>query len=170
MKTKQTGFTIIELIVVIALLGILSAVALPRFINVTEDAHTAAVSGAGAGFATGVALIRAQAIAENVGSGAVEGFGDGTVRVNASGAPTSRTGATPFTTNNCVEIWEGLLQANAPTVSGADSDYTIANDTADPCICTYTYRTAHPDNGNRTESFTNDANTREVTVSADGNS
>ena len=37
---KQQGFTLIELIVVIILLGILAAIAVPKFINVSVDAQT----------------------------------------------------------------------------------------------------------------------------------
>ena len=166
MNRKASGFTIIELIVVIALLGILSAVALPRFISVTDDAHTAAVSGAGAGFATGVALIRAQAIANNITSGAVDGFGTGDLQVNASGAPTSVGGTSPFNTNNCEDIWTELLQSNAPSVSGADPDYTIESNNANPCV--YTYRTANEDGNNRV--ITYDHDDRSVVVNADGES
>ena len=42
---KQTGFTIIELVVVIVLLGIMAATALPRFMDVTSEAHSAVVDG-----------------------------------------------------------------------------------------------------------------------------
>ncbi len=56
----QQGFTLIELVIVVVLLGLLAAVAIPRYLDVTQKAEDATVEGVAGGFATGVGLVRAQ--------------------------------------------------------------------------------------------------------------
>lgn len=46
MKNQQSGFTLIELIIVIVILGILAAFALPRFADMSGDAKLATINGA----------------------------------------------------------------------------------------------------------------------------
>lgn len=62
MKTinAQKGFTIIEIIIVVIILGLLAVTALPRFLDTVDEAEDASLEGVTGAFATGVGLVRAQ--------------------------------------------------------------------------------------------------------------
>ena len=60
MKTK--GFTLIELIVVIVILGVLAATAAPKFINLKSDAQTATLEAIKASMDGAAALVHSKAL------------------------------------------------------------------------------------------------------------
>lgn len=122
----QKGFTIIELVVVILLLGILAATALPRFMDVTDEAHVAVVDAVEGGLVTGTALFRAQWIGRgSVPVVAVPEFGEGTLRPTTQGYP--RGTDTTYSATSCLEIYNGVLQSGRPTAAAVGGTPTTNN-------------------------------------------
>ncbi len=123
---KQSGFTLIELVIVVVILGFLAVTALPKFLDLTDQAKQANIEGMAGGFATGVSLVRSQWEAEgrpkdasDRNSVAYDGI---TVLLTAED---TNTGIRPgyivgltdgaglgggFDSENCVEIWNTMLQ------------------------------------------------------------
>ncbi|MAR91895.1 MAG: pilin [Pseudomonadales bacterium] len=147
--SREQGFTLIEMVVVIALISILAAVALPRMLETYDNAHEAAVFGAGGALASAVVLVRSQWVANSTSLAVdgVDGFGNDDVATSAEGWPTdvgqgagSSHNQVMDSADRCARIWRGVLVANAPSVttSGAiNADYLVE---AVGGNCRYSYR------------------------------
>lgn len=126
---KQGGFTLIELVVVIAILGILAAIALPKFVSLSSDARIAKMKGAAGAVSAGAALVHAKYLTQGSTGTSVPVEG-GTVNVT-NGYPAAADIATA-----------AGLDSNF-TVTVASSVATIAETSGSACVITYTEAAAN---------------------------
>ena len=133
---RVAGFTLIELVVVIALLGILAAFAIPRFVGLEREARTATVLGISGSIRSAATLAHSMSLAQGINPvlmegnaiNLTEGYPDAssiaatladltgfsvTVNGAADQAIFSKNGAA----GNCQVAYNDALVGNAPVIS-----------------------------------------------------
>lgn len=142
----QKGFTLIELVIVIVILGILSATAAPKFLNLTGDAKAATLQAVRASVENATTMAHAKALVRN------ETVGTATIEINGSdilfndGWP--RAVITSWTPLLDIELNDPTTAPNAPfdaVVSGTSivwyahkgSNLSFANAELSECYVKY---------------------------------
>ncbi len=171
---KSKGYTLIELVVVVVLLGVLAAFALPRYVNISGKARTAVVSSTGGAFSSGLHVAKAQWELSKDNDTFVDINGDGRsiTKFNQAGYPIgiSADGLTALSeisdggvsgNDTCSQILHNIVKTSGVSIIPADESGKCNN--GDFCAkaageskCTYTYRRTK-------EKITYDAKTGEVT-------
>jgi MSHA pilin protein MshA len=64
---RQSGFTLIEMVAVIIILAIMAATALPKFVNLSQEARLASINGLAGGLRSAAALAKSQWLAAQSG-------------------------------------------------------------------------------------------------------
>ena len=121
---KQQGFSLIELVIVIVILGLLAATAIPRFLNVTDDAENASIEGVTGGLATAVGFVRAQWEVDGRNNSTVILDGTSVSLDTRFGFPTGTgangTDVTAMNDNRCQQVFNSVLQSAPRNVQFTD--------------------------------------------------
>lgn len=142
MRNNQAGFTLIELVVVIVILGILAATALPKFVDMSGDARLAATQGVAGALNSGSNINYSADLAK------------GQVQGAALSSATGKTGIVDTSGGCTTSVATNLMQAGVTFAASGAGTYNVSGGTAPTTVggsttCTVT----NNDDTSKTASF-----------------
>ncbi len=106
--TLQHGFTLIEMVIVILILGVLAAIAIPKYADISDQAHDAAARGTHGGFVSGINILHTERAVR----------GGSSVVTNGTGWPVGSGGGAAMTNARCAAVWTDVLTSPPPASPG----------------------------------------------------
>ena len=143
---RQGGFTLIELVVVIVILGILAVTAAPRFLNLQNDARKSSLQGLKGALDGAAGIVYGKAAIEGLEtSSSAEDTSDGIETVY--GYPTASANGLEKAVVGLSTDWSSIISGSVANgaqylITFKDSDISGASDVTDTnCYVTYTEAT-----------------------------
>ncbi|WP_074868557.1 pilus assembly FimT family protein [Atopomonas hussainii] len=132
MKKQQSGFTLIELIMVIVILGILAAFALPRFADFGSQARIASINGLAGSLRSASAIAHSAQVAAGAAANASVTL-EGVNITMVAGYPTANAAGI----DEAAQV-DGFAATAGGAAAGASITYTVQGYTGTNCQVVYT--------------------------------
>ena len=130
MKQQQKGFTLIELMIVIAIIGILAAIALPAYQTYTKKAKFAEVISAAAPYKTAIAMAIQKDSASCRGEDDALDLTD--LDAGTCGIPSGTT--TPAGVVGSIAVVDGVITITPTDEISTNATYTLAAQGVEPPV------------------------------------
>ncbi|WOT03594.1 prepilin-type N-terminal cleavage/methylation domain-containing protein [Shewanella youngdeokensis] len=148
---RNQGFTLIELVVVIIILGVIAVIAVPRFVDISEDAKASTMLSVGGAMESALSLLHSKAVIEGKDTGVDEITLSGVQVPLLNGYPAVNGQDSFVQLNTQVQVWFSIDSVGKNVIQSDPDAALFFIDKASGLNQIYIFFSDAPTSGNRTE-------------------